>query len=165
MSADAAGGRSVRRVSAFRIVKRKCASLAFSGLGARLYGGRWNSIGTAVVYTAGSLSLAVLEWRVHLAQWLPPALLVIDAGFDETLVWTPAKLPSGWKSFPAPPAVAAFGDDWVNSRRSVVMRVPSAIVPQECNYLLNPGHPDFAGLVLGEASLFRPDTRLGPVNP
>src|SRR5437899_1189492 len=141
MSAGAPARPSVRRLKAFRIIKRNFAGSAFSGLGARRFGGRWNSIGTSMVYTAGSLSLAVLKWRVHLAQWPPPPMSVIEVTFDERLVWTTAKLPSGWNRFPAPQSVAAFGDAWVRSSRSAVMRVPSAVVPKEWNYLLNPAHP------------------------
>lgn len=163
MSATPATGRAHRRLTGFRVLKRKFLSSAFSGLGARLYGGRWNSIGTPMVYTAGSLSLAVLEWRVHLAQWPPPPLLVIEVQFDESLVWTPAKLPSGWRRFPAPRSVAIFGDNWVRSQRSAVMRVPSAVVPQEWNFLLNPAHPDVEKLVTGKPRVFRPDIRLGPM--
>ena len=129
---------------AYRIVKRKFVVSAFSSLGARRFGGRWNSIGTPMIYTAGSLSLAVLEWRVHLGQWPPPQLTVIEVEFAEALVWTPRKLPKGWNRYPAPRSVAIFGDSWVRSQRSIVMRVPSAIVTEECNYLLNPTHPDFA---------------------
>src|SRR2546425_3251509 len=98
--------RAGQQLRAFRIVKRRFVRFTFSGLGARLYGGRWNSMGTSMVYTAGSLSLAVLEWRVHLAQWPLPSLCVTDIEFDEALVWTPTKLPPDWKHFPAPPAVA-----------------------------------------------------------
>jgi RES domain-containing protein len=163
MSVGSSSRPSVRRFAAFRIVKRNFTAAAFSGLGARRFGGRWNSIGTSMVYAAGSLSLAVLEWRVHLAQWPPPVLSVIEIAFDEGLVWTPARLPSGWKQFPAPQSVAAFGDAWVRSGRGAVMRVPSAVVPEEWNYLLNPAHPDFGKINIGKPRLFRPDARLGPI--
>ncbi len=99
-----------KRISAIRIVTRKFASSAFSGDGARLFGGRWNSIGTSMVYTASSLSLAILEWRVHLAQWPAPAASVIEVEIDESLIWIPPKVPSGWKRVPAIRSTAAFGD-------------------------------------------------------
>lgn len=155
--------RTAARIAAFRIVKRKFAASAFTGLGARQYGGRWNSAGTGMIYTAGSIALAVLEWRAHLAQWPPPDVCVMEVELDESFIWTPAKLPQGWKLIPAPPVVAAFGDAWINSRRSAVMRVPSAIVNQEWNYLLNPGHPDFLKLKIGKPQLFKLDPRLGPM--
>src|SRR5438034_4686283 len=152
--------KSVVGVTAFRIVKRKFAANAFSGEGARRYGGRWNSIGTPMVYTAGSLSLAVLEWRVHLAQWPTPPLISIEVTFDESFLWIPRKLPAGWDRIPAPRTTAAFGDQWVRLQRSVAMRVPSAVVPQEFNYLLNPVHPEFGRLTVGKPQLFYPDPRL-----
>jgi RES domain-containing protein len=153
------------RSVAFRIVKRQFAGRAFSGVGARLFGGRWNSNGTPVVYAAGSLSLALLEWRVHLGQWPPPEVVVIPIEFDHRLVWVPARLPAGWKQYPAPRATAAFGDAWVKSRRSVVMRLPSVIVPSEWNYVINPNHPDFSKLVIGRPQRLKPDPRLGPIQP
>ncbi len=152
------------RISAIRIVARKFATSAFSGNGARLYGGRWNSPGTSMVYTAGSLSLAILEWRVHLAQWPAPAMSVIVADIDQSLIWIPPRLPAHWKQMPAPRAAAAFGDDWINSNRSAVMRVPSAVVPNEWNYLVNPAHPAFSKLSLGKAHILKSDPRLGPLN-
>jgi RES domain-containing protein len=153
--------RTSRRISSFRIVKRKFVRTAFSGLGARLYGGRWNSVGTSMIYTAGSLSLAILEWRVHLAQWPPPPLVVIEVEFDEALVWTPARLPQQWKRFPPPRSVAALGDNWIKMQRSAVMRVPSAVVSREWNYLLNPNHRDFSKVIIGRPREFHPDERLG----
>src|SRR6266567_1535384 len=92
-----------------RIVKRKLVGSAFSGAGARLFGGRWNSVGTPLVYTAGSLSLALLEWRVHLTHWPSPPMVVIPVEIDPGLVWSPTRLPSRWKEYPYPRATAAFG--------------------------------------------------------
>src|SRR6266404_7049775 len=161
MTPGSARRRTAQRLTAFRLVKRKFAANAFSGEGARLYGGRWNSVGTSRVYTAGALSLAVLEWRVHLAQWPAPLLAVIEVSFDEALVWTPGKLPAGWKRYPSSIATARFGDAWIKSQRSAIMRVPSAIVPDEWNYLINPAHPDFAALAIRKAWTFDPDPRLG----
>ena len=116
-----------------------------------------------MVYLAGSLSLAILEWRVHLAQWPAPPVSVIDVEVEESLIWIPPRLPPGWKRMPATRATAAFGDEWVQSARSAVMRVPSAVVPEEWNYLLNPAHPDFPKLVIGRPRTLKPDPRLGPI--
>lgn len=162
MSAVPAG--APRRISVIRIVTRKFARSAFSGDGARLYGGRWNSIGTSMVYLAGSLSLAILEWRVHLAQWPAPAASVIDVEVEESLIWITPRLPPSWKRMPATRATAAFGDEWIQSARSAVMRVPSAVVPEEWNYLVNPAHPDFPKLVIGRPRNLKPDPRLGPIS-
>ena len=68
---------------------------------------------------------------------------------EGSLIWIPARLPPGWRQLPATRGTAIFGDEWINSARSVGMRVPSAVVPGEWNYLLNPAHPDFSKLIIG----------------
>jgi RES domain-containing protein len=90
-------------------------------------------------------------------------ILVIPIQIDPTLIWSPNRLPSRWKEYPEPRATTKFGDAWVSSGRSAVMRVPSVIVPGEWNYVLNPNHPDFSKIVLGKPRLLKPDLRLGPV--
>lgn len=150
-------------VKSYRIVKRKLVDTAFSGEGARLYGGRWNSPGVRVVYTSGSLSLALHEWRVHLSHWPAPPVMAIEIEFGASLIWSPARLPAGWSRTPYPKATAAVGDNWIRSSRSAVMRLPSAIVPGEFNYLVNPGHPGFSQIRIGKARLFEVDARLGPL--
>ena len=150
-------------LSAWRIVKRKLASEAFSGEGTRLYGGRWNSPGVRMVYTAESRSLAALEILVHLES---PDLLrqyvVFEVSFDDTLVTATeeSKLPDDWQAEPAPAALRAIGDSWAASRASAVLQVPSAIIPDESLFLLNPLHEDFPKRVVGEPLPFRMDPRL-----
>ena len=75
---SAAPGVMPSRIRAYRILKRKFVATAFSGQGARLFGGRWNSPGVGVVYTAGAVSLGILEWRVHLTQWPAPPHVLIE---------------------------------------------------------------------------------------
>ncbi len=150
-------------IKSYRIVKRKLVETAFSGEGSCLYGGRWNSLGVRVVYTSGSLSLALHEWRVHLTQWPTPPVMVIEIEFAASRVWSPARLPAEWSRMPYPKTTAAVGDNWIRSSRSAVMRLPSAIVPDEFNYLVNPAHPDFPRIRIGKARLFEVDTRLGPL--
>ena len=150
-------------IRAYRIVKRKFVAAAFSGEGARWYGGRWNSIGVAVVYTSSTISLTILEWRAHLTQWPAPPMVIIETEFDPSLVWIPPKLPADWQRYPYPKTNAAIGDNWVKSARSAVLRLPSAIVPTEFNYLLNPAHPDFPRIAIGKARVFRADPRLVPL--
>jgi RES domain-containing protein len=70
------------------------------------------------------------------------------------------KLPRNWKANPVPEEVQAVGDEWVHSRRSSVLRVPSTLVPAECNFLLNPAHPEFRKLHMGKALPFAFDARL-----
>lgn len=116
-----------------------------------------------MVYTAGSLSLAILEWRVNLAQWPPPATTIVAVEIPEVLIWIPPRLPTGWHRMPVTAASRNFGDAWIKSSRSAVLRVPSAVVPEEFNYLLNPAHPDFSRLVIGRPRVLKTDPRLGPM--
>lgn len=149
-------------LSAWRITKEKHAKSAFSGEGARLYGGRWNSPGTSIIYTAQSQSLSVLEVLVHLdsPELLRKYLLfevVIDASRIEVLDLS--QLPANWKADPAPASVQAIGDAWAAAARSAVLRVPSVLVPAESSFLLNPRHPDFAKLRIGKGIPFEFDPR------
>jgi RES domain-containing protein len=156
-------GKAPSLLKAYRIVKRKFANTAFSGEGARLYGGRWNSPGAAVVYTSSTIALAVLEWRAHLTQWPAPPVMIIEVQFTPDLVFTPSKLPSNWKQLPAPKAAATVGDHWLASGRSAILQLPSALVPEEFNYLLNPLHPQFGRIQRGRPLLLKVDPRLGPL--
>jgi RES domain-containing protein len=151
-------------LSAWRITKRKYARTAFRGDGARIYGGRWNSPGTVMIYTAQSQSLAVLEMLVHLDS---PDLLMkyilfqvsINPSYVEDL--SVSRLPRNWKADPIPARVQAIGDDWVAGGTSAVLRVPSALVPGESNFLLNPQHSDFGKLRIGKPIPFQYDPRFG----
>lgn len=141
---------------------------AFSGEGARLYGGRWNGRGTAVAYVASSRALALLEVLVHLAS--TRALLryvLIPITFDASVVeeLPEGALPEGWRTHPAPPATQAVGDAWVREERSPVLRVPSVLLPAEANYLVNPRHPAFGTLEVGAPEAFVPDERLLALRP
>jgi RES domain-containing protein len=150
-------------VSAYRIVKRKFATTAFSGTGARLYGGRWNSVGVSVVYTSSTIALALLEWRAHLSQWPAPPVYLIEIQFDSSLILSLGRLPKAWMRIPASRANAAVGDKWAKSGTSAILKLPSAIVPSEYNYLLNPNHPDFSKIRIGRPRLLKIDPRLGPL--
>lgn len=143
------------RITGWRITQSRYAdegalgSGAFSGEGARRYGGRWNSRGTAVAYTAGSRSLALLEIIVHLESTrLLGQYVLIPVTFELRHVETLAEdtLPADWRAHPAPSSTQDLGDEWARSARSPVLRVPSVVVPAEPNYVLNPHHGDFAAL-------------------
>ena len=145
---------------AWRMVKEKHAATAFLGEGAWLYGGRWNSAGTRVVYTSGSQALAALESLVHLN---PPVIfkyLAIPIEFDDPLVEKVAALPADWTEEPPPPATKAIGDLWVKEARSAVLELPSVIILGEPNYLLTPAHPDFQKIIIGKPQPFSFDPRL-----
>jgi RES domain-containing protein len=116
-----------------------------------------------MVYIAEHASLAILEVLVHLggAQLLPDHVL-FGVEFDEALIEAvdEAALPEGWRAFPAPVGLRPIGHQWVVEGRSAVLSVPSAVVPSERLYLLNPQHPDFTEIQIGEAQAFPLDARL-----
>ncbi len=150
-------------VSAWRIVKRKLAKDAFSGEGARLYGGRWNSPGVSVVYTAQTQSLAALELLVHLeTSDLLHEYVVIEARFHSSLITRLAKsdLPKDWRASPPPASARAISDAWIAEEPSPVLELPSAVVPAENIFLLNPEHPTFAKIEIGSPLDFEFDARL-----
>lgn len=149
--------------SAWRIVKSRYASNAFDGEGARRSGGRWNSPGTAVVYASSTASLAILEMLVHLGSAaVLPGYVLIECRFDPDLVLPlpRASLPASWQEHPAPAEVRAIGDRWVRQGRSVLLEVPSVVVPHEQNFLIHPGHPRFSSVKILPPMPFRLDGRL-----
>jgi RES domain-containing protein len=146
----------------WRLCKRRHA--AFDGEGARLAGGRWNRKGTAVVYTSATRSLAAQELFVHLAfEEAPADLVAASAEIPDDLTITAlriADLPKGWRRFPGPESLADLGTNWVESNESAVLEVPSAVIPQESNYLLNPRHPDFHRIRVRQPEAFTYDPRM-----
>jgi RES domain-containing protein len=142
---------------------------AFDGEGARLHGGRWNHRGTRVVYTSESLSLAALEYFVNLdPDLLPPDLVAIPAEVPEAVriqQLAIRELPRNWRETPSPEALQDLGTAWASRRVTAVLAVPSAVVPQERNFLLNPAHPDFQRIRIGEGEPFRLDPRLWKHQP
>jgi RES domain-containing protein len=154
---------SSREVVAWRIVKRTRVKNAFSGEAARLYGGRWNNPGVAIVYTAQSQSLAALEMLVHLDSFqLLGAYVLFELGIDESLIKRVelSDLPRNWREDPPPTEVRAIGDAWAAEGSTAVLRVPSVLVSGEYNFLLNPRHEDFLKLRIGKPLPFRFDPRL-----
>ena len=129
----------------WRISRRPFLTQALTGLGAKRYGGRWNSKGVAVVYTSESLELAVLEALVHLdIDLLPRDVYQIGFEVDDKFVAPVATpLPRDW-DIPPPydPEVQAIGDAWVRSGSSLGLRVPASVLPSRSNVLLNPAHTD-----------------------
>ena len=146
----------------WRLCRKRYA--AFDGEGARIAGGRWNRRGTAVVYTSSALSLAVLEYFVNLSSRVtPPDLVVVTADVPDTLEITTvgvAGLPRSWRKYPAAEALAELGTRWAQEKKTPILAVPSAVVPQEKNYLLNPAHPDFKKITVGKPEAFSLDLRM-----
>ncbi len=147
---------------AWRIVKEKHARTAFDGEGAWLFGGRWNSPGTRVIYTSATLSLAVLESLVHLNPPVAFPYVAIPVEFDGSLVevLSSATLPADWTEEPPPLSTMTRGDLWVKESRSAVLELPSVVIPAEPNFLLNPAHPDFRKIRIGKPVPFSFDRRL-----
>ena len=153
--------------TAWRLVRpeRGGRGAAFSGEGARLYGGRWNSPGQAVVYASATLSLAALETLVHADRraferdYLAFRLTLPD---DAVLRLPQNEVPPGWRARPVSPGARAVGDAWLRDGVSLGLWVPSVVVPPEHNLLLAPGHPRWPELTVSGPLPFRFDARLEP---
>ena len=146
----------------WRIVTARRARTAFSGEGARLYGGRWNPKGVPLVYTAESRALAMLEMLVQ-DEPLRARYVVIPASIPDGMAIERValtKLPSDWRSPQRLEETRALGGAWSKSKRTAVLEVPSAVLPDETNYLLNPLHPEFRRIRVGKASALVTDARL-----
>lgn len=130
-------------VRVFRIVHRRYADEPFSGKGGLYAASRWANRGRLVSYAAGSLALATLE-KITGAGSLDRLgeMVYADAHVDEDAVWHPSDddLPSGWNRRPSGTASRAFGDRWLGEQTSVVLCVPSVVVPESWNYVINPSH-------------------------
>lgn len=150
-------------ITVWRICAAHWAENAFDGEGARRFGGRWSSRGTPLVYCSESRALAMLEVLAHVDA---PELLaqtewvLVSACVPGNVVERPARFPLNWRDFPAPAETRRFGDDWAAGGSFIALRVPSAVVPGEFNYLLNPAHPDFVRITRGRPEPFAFDSRL-----
>lgn len=136
-----------------------------SGAGAEKTGGRWNRVGKRMVYTASSIALAVLETIVHTGATLPFNRYLVEVSIPDD-VWDgretidQASAPVGWDACPTGMPSLDYGDDWLASRRSAILLVPSVVVPEEFNILLNPTHPDAAKITARPIRRWAYDYRL-----
>lgn len=151
-------------ITAYRIFKSKHAATWHDGEGAFRYGGRWNTPGTRLLYASSALSLAALEMLVNLnAEELLLAYSFARVEFDTDLIFPIEKfrkLPRDWADSPPPNEIQAIGDEWSASLRSAVLEVPSAVLPNESNFVVNLNHPDFYKVRLGMVETFKFDRRL-----
>jgi len=136
---------------AFRVTKIKHKD-GLSGEGARLAGGRFNSVGTPLLYLGTTEALVMLEVRVHSPSSFPRDRLfheieVPDDGIA-TIAGLGLTLPANWRALPQPAETAAFGDAWIASGASLGLLVPSAVSPKDMNLLVNVGHPNFGQVKL-----------------
>lgn len=145
----------------WRISALKYQDSAFSGLGGLYVPGRWHTQGHKIIYTAENLALASLEVFVHLESDRV-SLVAIKAEIPEGLeieVINQESLPTNWQNSQSCSKLQLIGNDWLRSRRTPILKVPSAIVPVENNYLFNPDHPQFK-LLLEPAVKFYFDRRM-----
>lgn len=147
----------------WRICRAKFAAEAFSGHGARRFGGRWNSPGVPMVYSSSSLALAAMELFVHLEPNQQPGDLVsIAAELPEgepSRRLEPEELPRGWWKGDFEP-LRAIGDKWIREKNSLAIEVPSATLRTEWNVLVNPLHQRVAEIKVEAPQPFRFDARM-----
>jgi RES domain-containing protein len=119
-----------------------------------------------MVYVSRSLSLAALEMLVHLPSSAPLTFSTFRLSFDDGLVEFYEKyLPDDWRTQPPGPDTQTIGDGWVREARSAILAVPSTIIPQETNFLLNPAHEDFSRIGIAPAEPFAFDPRMLRASP
>jgi RES domain-containing protein len=151
-------------VRVWRLCQSAYAKEALTGIGGLHAPGRWHVQGRRVVYTAGTLSLAALELLVRIGRARIPldmSAVEIDVpGIVEVERIGAKRLPGGWDAYPAPAATQRLGTDWIESLRTAVLEVPSAVIPRESNYLLNPAHPRFSRVRIVSRAPFSFDSRL-----
>ncbi|MCC6516617.1 MAG: RES family NAD+ phosphorylase [Chitinophagales bacterium] len=149
------------------IVYRICNKLYandLQGIGAKMYGGRWNNVGNAVVYTSSSRALAALEVLVHLPSTTLKKLdftmvsIEIPENSVEEIFYADIKRDFQINRFST--YFKNIGDNWLRENSSLLLKVPSVVIHEEMNYLINPNHKDFNKVKLTEMKLFRFDDRL-----
>lgn len=133
-----------------------------SGTGAKLYGGRWNSVGLSVVYTTENISLAVLEILVRTdMQSIPLTYHLIKIDIPDSiqqLSITTGKLKKEWKDDLG--YTQWIGDEFIKSNKLLLLKVPSAVIDEENNYIVNPEHSDFKKVKIIAIKKFQFDKRL-----
>jgi RES domain-containing protein len=139
-------------IRVFRLGKHAYRAQLFSGQGGLFASGRWTPRGRPVVYASASISLAVLEYTVNYRRrgWVPATVLgraTIPSGVRVHTV-SADKLPTNWFMADPPMELQSIGGEWLERSETAVLKVPSAIVVEEWNYLLNPRHPDFGKFAL-----------------
>lgn len=151
---------------AWRIIRKKRLQDAFTGEGARIGGGRWNHVGTPVVYVSETLSLAALELFVHFTRK--------DIKLCKSLVAIPLDIPNSvktaevsvrnlnpdWRVSPPSNSTKDIGTKWAQKKTSLILRVPSALIPDEYNLVLNSKHADFMKIRIGNPQPFTLDKRI-----
>lgn len=156
-------------ITAYRLTQRRFQYSAYSGAGSLKRNGRWHRAGLPVVYAAEAPAIGLLELMVHVEhpRLITMELVVVSCRFEETLLEAVEAyvgkegLPDDWNTFPWPASTQQIGRRWFEEARSVVLEVPSAVLPSAKNYLLNPNHPRFKEVRQGTPEPFNVDVRLG----
>jgi RES domain-containing protein len=147
----------------YRILRKPYSKKPLDGEGAYLFGGRWSSPGTRLAYTAEHLSLAMIEYFIHIDPDDPPTdLVVLTAEIPDgvsRISISQKRLPSNWRRSPAPPELSEIGDRFASTARAAILIVPSALAPTESNWLINPRHPEFLQIRLRSVEPFDYDER------
>ncbi|MDQ6663119.1 MAG: RES family NAD+ phosphorylase [Acidobacteriota bacterium] len=147
----------------YRILRKAFAGARTDGEGSFRFGGRWSNPGTRLAYTSEHLSLAMVEYFVHLDPVdIPADLTLSTASIPDDISREridPGALPVNWRDTPAPHRMTEIGDNFVRSGGSAIIIVPSALSPAESNWLINPGHPEFRGITIHRSEPFLYDRR------
>ena len=147
----------------YRIARKKYAD-SLSGEGAKRYGGRWNTIGTPLIYTASSSSLAILEILVHIpVDLLPEDYYLMTISLPENKLGPPialTDLPPDWKHNPSIKTTRQLGDQFYREAAHLALPIPSAVNELDQNILINPDHPDFDKVTLLDSTPLYLDRRL-----
>ncbi len=147
---------------AYRITKKKWIK-DLSGTGAKLTGGRWNPKGFPVLYCASTSSLAILEKLVHVDfDLLPDDLFIAELEIPENSIeeLTLKNLPKHWNKYPGPDSLRSLGKKWLMENKYLILKVPSAVNPNETNYLINVDHSDADKIKIIKTYPFEIDNRL-----
>lgn len=148
----------------YRLLRHAFAASPLDGEGSYRFGGRWSSPGTRLVYTAGNLSLAMLEYLVHLdpGNWPDDMMLAVAEvpGELSCIHLRLEDLPANWNEYPAPANLANIGDIFAHEAKSSVLTIPSVLAPTERNWMINPLHPEFHKVKLISIEPFQYDPRL-----
>jgi len=136
-----------------------------TGIGPKTYGGRWNYRGIPAIYTSETRALAALEFLVHIRTRTSDNLRIVSISIPDSIVpleFPIETLPKGWRDHPPPFKLAEMGTDWLKSLKSLLLRVPSAVIPNEFNIIINPIHKDMKYVKISHVEDFTYDKRLHP---
>lgn len=144
----------------YRLARQKYAH-QLDGQGAALFGGRWNSVGQPVIYTSENRSLAVLEYRVNNPLPIHDLMILsLELPEDRIPKIEISELPDQWQTYTFESPCTSIGDQWLREQETLPLKVPSAVVPQEYNVLINPLHPNMEKVKIVEALPFMMDHRM-----